>query len=317
MRIAVLNECFLNESHLKRLKKIGTVKIFPVTKTEKDAIKRVRGVDITIIDGFECPLNKKVLSSADKLKLLVLPHNSFAMVDLDTAKEKRVTVVNSPGFSRQSVAELVIALMFAVARKITLLDRLMRKNPFMMDPGDRSLDNFWGFNLEGKTLGIIGLGRIGTRVAELAQGLGMKVIAYNRSPKKVKGVKMVSLDKLLKTADVISINLALNPQTEKFISEREFKLMKPKGILINCAAAKHVDTEALYKALKTNKIGGAGLDVIGGLTKDHPILKLDNVVIAPHVGSYTYESFRVNLPEIVVSNIEAFLKREPQNVVNP
>lgn len=315
MKIAVLNECFLNNSYLERLKKIGEVKVFPVTKTEEDAIKRLKGADIAIVDGFECPISKNVLSST-KLKLLVLPHNSFAMVDFKTVKEKGITVVNSPGFSLQSVAEMAIGLIFAVVKKIAWVDRLMRENPFSMDPGDRTLDKFWGFNLEGKTLGIIGLGRIGARVAELAQGLGMKVVAFNRTHKKVNGVTMLNLRDLLRRSDVISINLALNPETEKFISGKQLKLMKSKAILINCAAAKHVDTEALYDALKEGRIGGAGLDIIDGLIKDHPILKLDNVVFTPHLASYTDESFRKNLPEIVTSNIEAFLNRKPQNVVS-
>lgn len=316
MKIAILNECFLDKDHLVRLKKLGEVKIFPNTKTEEDAIKRLKGVDIAIVDGFECPLNKKVLSSADKLKFLVLPHTGYFMVDLEVASEKGIKVANAPGFSKQAVAELVIGLMFAVNRRIPLIDREMRQNPFQMDPANVDQQRkYWGFDIKGKTIGVIGLGRIGEVVAELALGLGMKVIAHNRSPKRMKGVEMVNLDELLKKSDVVSINVTSGKDTEKFISERELKLMKPTAILINVDQAAQVDTEALYKALNDKKIAGAGLDYVD-VSKGHPIFKLDNVVILAHNGSYTNESFRQILPDIIVSDIEAFVKGYPINIVN-
>lgn len=316
MKIAVLNECFLNETHLKRLSHFGKIEVFPNTKTSNEVISRLKGVDIAVIDGFIAPLNKKVLSNADKLKLLVLPHNSFAMVDLQTAKNKNIAVVNSPGFSIRSVAELVIGLIFAVSRKMISADKAVRNGLFNLDPSDRSFDKYWGSNIEGKTMGVIGFGRIGSTVAKLAYGLGMNVIAFNRSQKKTKNVEMVSMEDVLRRADVISIHLSLNPETKHIISDEQFNLMKPTSILINTAAAKHVHVDTLYKALRNKKIAGAGLDVVDGIDANHPILKLENVVFTPHSASYTNESFRENLPNIVVSNIENFLKGKPSNVVN-
>lgn len=317
MKIAVLNECFLNKDHLKRLRVLGEVEIFENTKTENQAIERLKGADIAVIDGFICPPTAKVLESTENLKLIVLPHTGYFMVDLETANKKSIKVANAPGFSKEAVAEMVIGLMFAVNRKIPLMDRDMRKNPFNSDPGNIEQQNkYWGFDIKGRTMGIIGLGRIGSTVAILALGLGMKVMANNRSPKTMDGVEMVSLEELLKRSDVVSINVTSGKDTENIISEKELNLMKPTAILINVDQGKMVDTKALYKALRQRKIAGAGLDQVVGLTKDHPMLELDNVVFTPHAGSSTNDSFRVNLPELVVSDIESFVNGNPQNAVN-
>jgi len=317
MKTVVLNECFLNNDHIKRLRDLGNLEVFNNTESEDQALERLQGADIAIMDGFICPPTTKLLESVDRLKLIVLPHTGYFMVDLETANKKGIKVVNSPGFSKEAVAEMVIGLMFAVNRKIPLMDRDMRKSPFDSDPGNiEQQQRYWGFDIKGKTIGVIGLGRIGSTVAELALGLGMKVIANNRSPKSMGGVEMVSLEELLKKSDVVSINVTSGVETENIISEKELSLMKQTAILINVDQGKQVETEALYNALKEKKIGGAGLDQVAGLTKDHPILKLDNVVFTPHAGSSTNESFRVNLPELVVSAVEAFVKGKPINLIN-
>lgn len=317
MKIAVLNECFLNEGHLKRLKALGEVEIFNDTTTKEQAIERLKGVDIAIWDGFICPPTAKIIETTNNLKLIVLPHTGYFMVDLDATNKKGIKVANAPGFSKEAVAEMVIGLMFAVNRKIPLMDRDMRENPFESDPGNKAMqDRYWGFDIKGKTMGILGLGRIGSTVATLALGLGMKVIANNRSPKTMDGVEMMSKEEVLKKADVVSINVTSGAETEQFISEKELSLMRPTAILINVDQGKMVDTEALYNALKEKRIACAGLDQVVGLTKDHPILKLDNIVFTPHAGSSTNESFRDNLPELVVSAVEEFVGGTPKNLIN-
>ncbi len=317
MKIVVLNECFLDDNHLARLKKLGDVQVFNDTDTEEKAIERLKGVDVAIWDGFVCAPSAKILESADSLKLIVLPHTGYFMVDLVAAKKKGIKVANAPGFSKESVAEMVIGLMFAVNRKIPLMDRAMRQDPFDSDPGNSyQQHNYWGFDIKEKTMGIIGLGRIGTTVAGLALGLGMNVIAYNRSKKNLDNVEMVSKEDLLKRADVVSVNVTSGADSENIISKKELDLMKPHAILLNVDQGPMVDTQALYEALKERRIGGAGLDQVAGLTKDHPMLKLDNVVFTPHAGSSTNESFRVNLPELVVSAVEEFVKGTPINLVS-
>jgi phosphoglycerate dehydrogenase-like enzyme len=133
----------------------------------------------------------------------------------------------------------------------------MRKSPVQVDPSNQEHKQFLGFELRGKTLGVIGLGSIGRRVAELGLGLGMKVIAHSRSQKRMDNVEFVTLDDLLRRSDIISINLALHPQTENLIADRELGLMKPNSVLINTADGKHVNTLALYRALKDRKIAAA------------------------------------------------------------
>ncbi len=317
MKIAILNECFLNEDHLKRLKALGEVIAFEHTQTEDEAIERLKGVDVAVLDGFICTPTARVLESTEQLKLIVLPHTGYFMVDMDAANKKGIKIANCPGFSKEAVAEMVIGLMFAVNRRIPLMDRDMRKAPFESDPSsEEQQNNYWGFDIKGRTMGVIGLGRIGSTVATLAQGLGMKVIANNRSPKTMDGVEMVSKQELLKRADIVSINVTSGADTKNLISEKELALMKPTAILINVDQGPMIDTEALYSALKDKKISGAGLDQVAGLTKDHPLLKLDNVVFTPHAGSSTNDAFRVNLPELVVSAIEGFVTNQPKNLVN-
>ena len=317
MKIGVLNECFLSEKYLERLKALGEVVVFNDTKTEEEAVERLKGLDIAIWDGFICPPTAKVLETTDNLKLIILPHTGYFMVDLEAAKSKGIKVANAPGFSKQAVAELVIGLMFAVNRKISLMDRDMRAKPFESDPGSVEHQNrYWGFDIKGKTMGIIGLGRIGRVVAELALGLGMKVVANNRSAKTMDGVEMVSKEEVLKRSDVVSINVTSGADTKNLISKNELELMKPHAILINVDQGPMEDTEALCDALNNKKSGGAWLDQVAGLTKDHSLLKLDNVVFTGHAGSSTDESFRENLPELVVSAAESFIQGTPKNLVN-
>jgi len=316
MKIAILNECFFKQGHIDRLKKLGEIVSYKDTDNEEKTIHRLQNIDIAIADQFIAKFNKNVLENVKKLKLLALNTTSFAYVDLKTANARGIKVSNLPGFSKQSVAEFAIGLMFAVNRKIAFGDRFMREAPFELDPGNKDHQKFIGFDIKGKTLGVIGLGNIGTVVAQLGLSLGMNVVAFNRSSKKIRGVKMLNLNEVLKVSDVISIHLALNSDTKNLISNEEFELMKPNSILINTAQPEIVNTEALYNAIKSNKISGVGIDIGTMIKTDHPLFKLENVVITPHAGSFTEESFFVNLPRMIIENVESFVKGKPINVVN-
>lgn len=313
MKIAILNECFLNDSHLDRLKNLGELAVYPDTNTEELAIERLKDVDVAIADCFICPLNKTVLSSTDKLNYLTINSTGYDLVDLDVAKEKGIKVSNIPGFATEAVAEQTIALMFAVNRRLAQFDSEMRKHPFETDPEKDA--HLAGFNLSGKTLGIVGLGSIGLRVAELGKGLGMKVIAYNRSQKSVEGIEMVSFEELLRRSDVVSIHLPLTPDTDGIIGEKELGMMKSSAILINTSRGKHINGKALYNALSENIIYGAGLDILDDMTEKNPLLKLENTVLAPHSAWLTKESFE-NLAEMVIENVEAYAAGAPKNLVS-
>ncbi len=316
MKIVILNECFFNDEHLQVLQKIGDVTIYDDTDTEEKAIARMKDADIVIGDQFIVKFNQRVLESSKKLKFLALNTISFAYVDLKTAKMKGIRIANVPGFSKQAVAEFVIGLLFAVNRKIALADRLMHTHSFELDPGNKDHQRFIGFELKGKTLGIIGLGTIGTVVAQLGHALGMKVVAFNRTLKKVKNVKMLILNDVLKKSDVISIHLALNEDTREFISAKDFNLMKKNAIFINTTQPEIVNTEALYNALTSGIIAGAAIDAGTMINNNHPLFRLENVVLTPHAGSFTQEAFFEALPAMIVNNVVSFVSGKPINIVN-
>lgn len=317
MTITILNDCNFTEKHLAKLRSLGDVNIFNDTRSEDQAIERVKNTEIIVADCFFTPLNNKVISSGKNLKFIALNSTGFDLVDLKTASTQSIKVANVPNFATDAVAEHTIALAMAVNRKLTIGDHTFRNNPSDLDPFvDDVRRKYFGFNLRGKTMGIIGFGNIGQRVSELALGLGMNVVAYNRSKKAAKGVNFLPLQEVLQQSDIVSLNSALSDETKKIINEKNLKLMKPTAILINTARGGLIDTTALTDALKEKTIAGAGLDVVELSSKDDPILKLDNVVFSPHVAAMTHESFHENLPRIIVENIEAFIQGKPINIVN-
>jgi len=314
MKITILNECFFELGHINRLKKLGEVKIYKNTVTEEEVIERLKDSDIGIIDMFIAPITKRVLDNCKNIKLIAVNSTGFEKVDGKYARKNNISLSNIPNFSTDAVAEQTIALLFAVNRKIVIGDRDFRHSLLEIDPGNEKQKKYLGSNIKGKTIGIIGCGNIGTRVAQLAQGLGMIVLAYNRTKKTIQGVKFVELKQLLKESDIISINLAYNKETEHLIGAEELALMQPKTILINTCHEGIIDTEALYNSLKNRKIGGAGLDTFKG-TKEHPLLELENVVFSPHSAWYTFESLR-NIADILTTTVESFSKGKPINIVN-
>lgn len=315
MKITILNKCFFSKSHIKRLKKLGIVKSFFNTHTETEAIERLKGVEIAVANGLYAPLTENVLKKANSLKLLVVNSTGFDFVDIDIAKKMGIKVANTPGFATDAAAEHTIALMFAVIKKIVNGNRAVKKKPFEINPARQSDHRFLGSNIKGKTLGIIGFGSIGKRTAELGIGLGMRVIAYTKSPEKTHRVKFANLIDLLKKSDVISIHVPLNSETEKLIGKKELALLKPTAILINTARGDMVNTKALYNALRKHRIAGAGLDVFTGINRFSPILKLDNAVFTPHSAWWTEESIS-GQAEIIVSTIKSFINKKPINIVN-
>ncbi len=316
MKIVVLNQSFLTETHISKLRSLGELEVFDNTSDEETAIKRLQNADIAIVDCFIAPLGQRVLESTKNLKFISLNSTGYNGIDLVAAKNKSIVVSNVPGFATQSVAELAIGLIFAVNRKIPLGNSAMRDRPFETDPGNTDhVNSYSGFDLQGKTLGVIGLGAIGQRVAKMGNGLDMKVVGWDRKYKKVKDVTPADLKDLFKLSDVISINLALNKETNGLISKELLGLMKPSAILINTSRGGVVDELALYEVLKDKKIAGAGLDVIVKWERTNPLLQLPSVVLTPHLGWLTNDSLH-NLPDIIIGNIESYIRGDPKNIVS-
>jgi len=314
VHIAILNEFAFSDEQLNKLKGLGKVTVFDDTVSECQAKRHLNGVDIAIVEGFKAPLNNRVLAQADSLKFLSLSSTAYHFIDLEFASRRGIIVANIPGFSTEAVAEHTIALMFAVIRRIPIGDREVRENGLVITASEND-GRFLGFDIKGKTMGVLGLGSIGTRVAELGLALGMKVVAYNRTPRKIPNVMMLSLDEVLKISDIVSVNLALTHETEYIISQRELNLMKQSAVLINTAAAPHIDEQALSKALIEKRIFGAGLDLLTTEGAENPLFALDNIVLSPHAGWWTKEA-QENLRAMIIANVESFIIGKPLNVVS-
>lgn len=315
MKIVVLNNSFLNQEHKERLRALGDLVFHEATTSTAQAIERSKGADVVIGDGFLVDFNKEFFDSVGGLKLLALNSITFSMVDLSAAAAHGVGVTNTPGYCVRAVAELAIGLMIDAVRKISFAARKYKENPWEPDPASTADGIYIGYELGGKTVGIIGLGGIGQVVAKLSQGIDMNVVAWDRSPKTVIGVKMVDLKTLVTSSDVIVIALAFSEETKHTLSADLVKLLKPRAVVVNIGKKDLIDNDALYRALKGNKLRGAAFDM-AQLKNDDPLLALDNVVHTPHIGSYTEEAFYKNLPDMIVSNVEAFAKGSPVNLVS-
>jgi D-3-phosphoglycerate dehydrogenase len=254
---------------------------------------------------------ESVLAALPSLKILSLWGTGTDHIDLAAAARLGITVTNTPGISAYAMAEHALALMLATARNIPRIDAETRQGKWPR-----------GFvtQLHGKTLGVIGLGAIGAQTVRIARGIGMKVIAWTMHPEAKRwddlGARLVELDELYRTSDVVSLHLRQSPETAGFVGEREFGLMKPSAIFINTARGPIVDEKALIAALESKTIAAAGLDVFDQepLPPGHPLTKLDNVVITPHSGGVTPEALEAGL-QLAVDNVFSFLAGNPTNVV--
>ena len=227
-------------------------------------------------------------------------------INLEECKERGIVVMNSPVI-HEAVADLAIGLIIAVVRRILVGDRGVRTGQW------KNRDNYLSPDVYGSTLGIIGIGRTGIAVAQRASGFKMRIIGYGgkrKSPEEIRkyGIEPVDFDVLLKESDIVSLHVPLTSETEGMIGKNEFKKMREGSYLINVSRAKVVDEAALIEALESGHLAGAGLDVVAQEPprEDHPLLRCDNVVFTPHVGSDTYDSFR-RVAEFAVDNMIAFL----------
>jgi D-3-phosphoglycerate dehydrogenase len=243
-----------------------------------------------LLDGYEVVLDDHsamptpIIAQCKHLKHIVfLGTGAASYMNIAELKQLGVTVHTIKGYGDTAVAEHTIALMFACARDIARMDRTLRAGTWTPLEGVQLLD---------KTLGIIGLGGIGTETARIAQGIGMKVIAYNRTQRDDAAVPLVDLDTLLATSDVVSLNLVLNDETRNFLNAGRIARMKPGIILVNTARGALVDEQAMLAALRSGQIRQAGLDVFHNepLKADHPLTRMENVTLSAHAAFRTLEA---------------------------
>ncbi len=278
---------------------------------EAETIARLEAAEAVINIRSSVQFTRRVLAACPELKILSIWGTGVDHVDLAAAEELGITVSNTPAYGAPYVSEHALALALAVSRQIVVNDQLMRRGGWTRGFIDE---------LYGKTLGVVGTGAIGQRMIQLGKGIGMQVIAWTVHPSseraKEYGVEFVALEELLKRADVVSLHVALSPLTEKLIGREQLESMKETAILVNTSRGPTVDESALIEALQRGSIAGAGLDVFESepLPPQHPLTKLDNVVLSPHSGGMAYSGTMRGL-EMSVENLEAFAAGKPIYVV--
>ncbi len=268
-----------------------------------------RGRDADIIAVSNLPLNADVINGCTNLKMLAVAFTGVDHIAMDACRQKGITVCNCAGYSTAAVADLVFGMVVALYRNLIPCNEAVRR--------EGTKEGLIGFELEGKTFGIIGTGAIGLRVASIAQAFGCRVLAYSRTKKDVPGITYTDLETLLKNSDIVSLHTPLTPETRGLIGEKELSSMKPSAILINTARGPVVDSAALADALNCGKIAGAGVDVFEmepPVPADHPLLNAKNLIATPHVAFATREAL-VKRAAIVFDNIDRWIKGTPANVI--
>ncbi len=286
--------------------------------TVEELTEGVRGMD-ALLSLLTDPVDSKVISGADRLRVIANYAVGYDNVDVKAATSKGIMVTNTPGVLTETTADMAWALLMCVARRIVEADRFVREGRFKhWDP-----KLLLGSDVHGKTLGIIGFGRIGRAVGSRARGFGMKVV-YNDvrradpAAEASVGARYVDLPTLLRTSDFVTLHTQLTPQTRHLIGPDELNMMKQGAYLINTSRGPVVDELALVRALKAGLIAGAGLDVYEDEPRLNPdLVRLPNVVLSPHIASASVET-RNKMAEMAAVNIIAAMRGEtPPNLVNP
>ena len=306
MRIAVMEPLGVEQEKFMQIAReaVGNdveIVCYDTRTTDVEELGR-RGRDADIIAIGNLPFPREVLEKCENVKMLAVAFTGLDHVDLKYCEERGIKVQNCAGYATTAVAELTFGLLLDLCRNIGKCDTAARNG------GTKA--GLIGFELEGRTMGIVGTGAIGARVAKLAAAFGMDVIAYSRTPGKVAGVRYVSLEELLAQADVVSLHVPLTDETRGMIGAEELALMKETAVLVNTARGPVVDTKALADALNSGRIAGAAIDVFDKeppLDADEPLINAKNTVVPPHVAFATDESM-IKRAEIEFRNIAEFIK---------
>ncbi len=301
------------ESSLKMIVDVPDVKVvYAESENGEEWIKNLEGVEVAFTRGR---FTKKMIDSSDKLRMIQTVSVGFNHIDVLAALDKGVIVCNVPEVMSETVAQHAWALILALSKEIVEGDKLVRGGgwPRLM----RERLGLMGVDLWGKTLGIVGLGRIGRRVALKGKhAFDMRIIAYDpyvdAETAQMFGVGMTDLQTLMSKSDVVSINCPLTRETEGLIGEKEMSGMQETALLVNTARGKIIDQKALIRLLKSKRIGGAGLDVFEEepLEPGSPLLKLGNVILTPHIGSSTVPTFNETARR-GCENVTRYLRGEP------
>mgnify|MGYP005852037275 CR=1 FL=1 len=311
----------LPERGLKIIKKYIDTEVWTeyAPPPKKVIIEKARSVD-ALASLLSDKIDAEVFNAAPKLKIVAQMAVGFDNIDVQEATKRGIYVTNTPEVLTDTTADFAWALLMAVARRVAEADKYVRTGQWKVSWHPSMM---LGRDVYNATIGIVGAGRIGYAVAKRAKGFDMKILFYDVVPRpemeKDLGAKRMELETLFKESDFVSIHVPLMKETHHLVNAERLKLMKKTAYLINNSRGPVVDEKALYEALKEGKIAGAGLDVFEQepTPVDNPLLKLDNVVVAPHISSASHET-RSKMAEMVAENLVAFFEgKKPPNLVNP
>jgi len=305
----------ISESGIKLLKMEPEIEVDVKIGLPPEELKEIIGDYDALIVRSATKVTREILSAGKRLKVVGRAGTGVDNIDLESATERGIVVMNTPGGNRVAAAEHAVSMMLSMARKIPQACTSMKE-------GKWHKKRFMGVEIHGKTLGIIGMGRIGSLVARMALGLGMRVIAcdpyLSEKAAKDMGVTLTDLETLLRESDFITIHAPLTQETKNLISREAFKKMKDGVMIVNCARGGIVDEEALYEAISMGKVAGAALDVFSQEPPppDYPLIKLEEVICTPHLGASTKEAQEVVAIAIVQQVIDYLKNGIVRNAVN-
>lgn len=307
MKIVCVEPLGISQEHFEELKNDFASKghefAYYMDRKEDEATlaDRMKDADIVVISNIKLPAS--VMAQCSNLKYLSVAFTGLDHIDLSYCKDHNITVQNAAGYSTTAVSELAIGLMLDLLRQITHFDGTIRQG--------QGRGMYLGRELKGKTVGVVGTGAIGTDTIRLLKAFGCNVLAYNRSEhEEVKSLaQYVTLEKLLRESDIVTLHVPLNSETKHLIGAKELAMMKPTALLINTARGNVCDIPAVAESLRAGTILGAGFDVYEAeppLAADHPMLHAPNCVCLPHVGYATRESFDIRA-DIVFDHVRKYL----------
>ena len=314
MKIVILDGAALNPGDLswEGLAQFGEYTVYPRTDSAQETIARIGSSEIVLTN--KTPITREILESCPSVRYIGVLATGYNVIDCQAAREKGIPVTNVPSYGTNAVAQFTMALLLEICHKTGLHDAAVHEGQWERSP----VFSFWltpQSELAGKTMGIIGLGRIGTAVAKLAQAFGMRVIAYSRTKKE--GIDCVDLDALLAESDVISLHCPQFPETERLIRRETLNKMKVGAILLNTSRGGLLDEADVAEALRSGKLRAAAVDVVSQepILGSNPLLHAPNCIITPHMAWAPTES-RLRLMDCAVENLRGFLSGAPLNIVN-
>jgi D-3-phosphoglycerate dehydrogenase len=284
----------MEDEVVEKIRRLGEVAYLP-----NDLFASLKDAG-AIVTRSATKVNEELLSNAPLLKVVARAGVGLDTIDLPTCEKRGIKVINTPGASSNAVAELALAMMLSFSRSLPRADSTMKKKVW-------AKKELTGREIQGKTLGVVGFGRIGSMLALKARALGMEILYYDPRPKPSGIGKAVNLDELFSSSDFISLHVPLSPETKGLVNGPAFSKMKKTAVLVNTARGGLVDEEALYSALKEGKIAGACLDVYPEEPYEGKLCELDNVLLTPHIGGSTKEA-QARIGEELVEQLKAHLK---------